>query len=467
MRLRNTCPSCGATVSPDDLLCANCELILDVNQIPDRPHQSADFSVVRRMLETPQRGMPSELPARTFDPESQGDSEEGETTQIFALGNNTDVPIVVVSLTKRALSLSEFEAYVVSFIDGELDVTGLATKARIGEMEMGVVLQTLKHKMIVDFVNHQAVTANEASITADEEADEVDFQETTATTAPPPPPAMTAPAPPPPATAPSPPPVIRTHLVRPPPPPEMPEVRGAPRRAPALPPPPAVPEVVRAPDAVSPQPRRTLPASARLADTPYAPPLKLDSTPLPDALLPNGSSMSALASRDTAPPAAEAPSEALPVSPAGNESEPTKKPRENTDPRIINRGRVDRKVLDALKQVKRRDSGPSEVGPSGRLDEAPAENVADRLAAGSLQVAIRMEQSGRLEDAVKFLEHSIAKSPDAPSLYNRLAIILMRERGDLRRAEQMIQKALKLAPDNEVYDKNLKAVLSKLAMQKK
>jgi len=43
----------------------------------------------------------------------------------------------------------------------------------------------------------------------------------------------------------------------------------------------------------------------------------------------------------------------------------------------------------------------------------------------------------------------------------------MRERGDLRRAEQMLQKAVELAPENEVYEKNLKAVLSKRAMAKK
>jgi tetratricopeptide (TPR) repeat protein len=152
-------------------------------------------------------------------------------------------------------------------------------------------------------------------------------------------------------------------------------------------------------------------------------------------------------------------------SPAGSDGDVTDPPRESTDPRIINRGRVNQKVLDALKQVKRRDAPVSDAPP--RVDEAPAETVADRLAAGSLQVAIRMEQNGRLEEAIRFLENSISKSPDAPSLYNRLAIILMRERGDLRRAEQMLQKAIELAPGNEVYEKNLKVVVSKRAMAKK
>ncbi|MER2561486.1 MAG: tetratricopeptide repeat protein, partial [Myxococcaceae bacterium] len=137
-------------------------------------------------------------------------------------------------------------------------------------------------------------------------------------------------------------------------------------------------------------------------------------------------------------------------------------PHESTDPRIVNRGRVNRKVLDALKQVKRRDTAPEVSSSEPSVDEI----LADKLAAGSLQVAIRMEQNGRLDEAIRYLENSIAKSPDAPSLYNRLAIILMRERADLRRAEQLLQKAAELAPGHEVYEKNLAAVLAKRAMKK-
>ncbi|MDX2011567.1 MAG: hypothetical protein SFW67_15310 [Myxococcaceae bacterium] len=138
-------------------------------------------------------------------------------------------------------------------------------------------------------------------------------------------------------------------------------------------------------------------------------------------------------------------------------------PPPSTDPRIINRGNMNKRVLDALKQVKRRDASSEPAAPR----EEPVESVADRLAAGPLQVALRMEQNGRLEEAIRFLEKSIAQSPDAPSLYNRLAIILMRERADLRRAEQLLQKAVELAPENTVYDTNLKAVLAKRAMTKK
>lgn len=132
-----------------------------------------------------------------------------------------------------------------------------------------------------------------------------------------------------------------------------------------------------------------------------------------------------------------------------------------SDSRIVHAGKANRKVLDALSQVKRRDVSSEPARPALESSETPA----DRLAAGSLQVALRMEQGGRLDDAIRYLEKSIAQSPDAPSLYNRLAIILMRERADLRRAEQLLQKAVALAPDDGVYSMNLKAVVTRRALK--
>jgi tetratricopeptide (TPR) repeat protein len=136
---------------------------------------------------------------------------------------------------------------------------------------------------------------------------------------------------------------------------------------------------------------------------------------------------------------------------------------ERTDPRINYGAKPNQRVLDALKQVKRRD-GTSEPPPPAAPD-APAVNVADVHAEPSLQVALRMEQGGRLNEAIRFLENAIAKSPDAPTLYNRLAIILMRERSDFRRAESLIRKAIELAPDNQVYALNLTQVLSRMAVR--
>lgn len=136
-------------------------------------------------------------------------------------------------------------------------------------------------------------------------------------------------------------------------------------------------------------------------------------------------------------------------------------PPQRTDPRIAYTGQANRKVLDALKQVRRAD-GSGGPAPAREEEKQP---LADVLARDSLQVALRMEQSGRMDEAIRFLEKSIGQSPDAASLYNRLGIILMRERGDYRRAEQMIRKATELAPDNKVYATNHQQVLQRHAMK--
>jgi len=103
--------------------------------------------------------------------------------------------------------------------------------------------------------------------------------------------------------------------------------------------------------------------------------------------------------------------------------------------------------------------------PSAPAKDETAMPIADVLAKDTLQVALRMEQSGRLDEAIRFLEKSIAQSPEAASLYNRLGIILMRERADYRRAEVLIRKATELAPDNKVYGTNLQQVIQQHAMR--
>lgn len=77
---------------------------------------------------------------------------------------------------------------------------------------------------------------------------------------------------------------------------------------------------------------------------------------------------------------------------------------------------------------------------------------------GSLQVALQMEQADKLEEAVAYLERAIARSPDAAPLYNRLAVILMRDFEDFGRAEQLLEEALRLAPRHPVFARNLATV---------
>ncbi|GMU60230.1 MAG: hypothetical protein AMXMBFR34_19930 [Myxococcaceae bacterium] len=632
MRFKGKCPSCGEKVSPEDFLCPNCELILDPSKLPAKPPSSVtDVSVVRRMMEVPQRGLPSAQPSKA--PEASS----ADATRIMALPPEVNgVPIVVASLTKKAMALSDMEAFIVSLIDGASEAPALAKRAGIGELELRVVLHSLHTKMVVDFADEPLadeplppaspeapppLTEDEPLVMAppsrhDADVPSIIVEGTLLADATPPPRRAGRQAPPQPDATPpppqvrgapepdaTPPPRARARGAIPPPdatppapptpPPASRQGRGAAR---PLPPPPAGnltdtvedagppsraaggarPGRATAPPAVAQTARATAPPQRRAppeppsragsaapppapreddarsgrADTTAPPPPPDDARlapaghsgprPLPArdgarATPPRGraappspphDASARLPRRRSAPPpprdnddgapppgaratpppppgahrtstapladlfADDAPArpaedarpppalgddgEAMPP-PLGEEPPPPPQqpaaeappppPRvERTDPRIAYGSRVNRKVLDALKQVKRRHDA-TEAPPPPADPQAPPVNVADVHAEPSIQVALRMEQGGRFNEAIRFLENAIAKSPDAPSLYNRLAIILMRERADYRRAETLMRKAVELDPENRVYSMNLTQVLSRAAIK--
>ena len=151
MRAKDKCPSCFQPVLPTDFLCANCELILDASQVIERP--VTDVSVVRRMLEAPQRGMTSGKPNPRPPRSSPTEGLEGPTRKLDLGPELSGVPVVVATLTGKSVQLSEFEAWVVSLIDGLSDAVGLAKIAGVRELELRVVLRTLQEKHIIDFAD--------------------------------------------------------------------------------------------------------------------------------------------------------------------------------------------------------------------------------------------------------------------------------------------------------------------------
>jgi tetratricopeptide (TPR) repeat protein len=460
MRAKDKCPSCFQPIAPTDFLCPHCELILDPSQAPPRP--VGDISVVRRMLEVPQRGMPKDRPetkpVKAAARASQG--AEGPT-KVLNLGPElAGVPVVVATLTRKSQQISELEAWIVSLIDGLNDAGALAKKAGLREFELRVVLRTLHEKQIIDFADEPLSDADlglPLMVGTLEEEDEVPLEPTApvATAAPnfganidrrdgrfvaPPSNQRAAPPPPPPATP-------------PPAPVEAPPVISG-RRGP----------LIRANNALS--PNNALPPELE-QEAPI-----VTGQPVPPVLAPATGPSKPVSRRDNVlPPYPARPATAPPVvTPAGGrgsvgplpEAPPPQRPTsERTDPRIAYTGQANRKVLDALKKVKRAD-GSNAPAPK---EEQATQNFADVLARDTLQVALRMEQGGRLDEAIRFLERSIAQSPDAASLYNRLGIILMRERADYRRAEQLIRKAVDLAPGNNVYETNLQKVVAQQAIR--
>jgi len=76
-----------------------------------------------------------------------------------------------------------------------------------------------------------------------------------------------------------------------------------------------------------------------------------------------------------------------------------------------------------------------------------------------LQEAIQLEQNGDLQGAIELLEEAIERSKEPAPLYNRLALVLIKERRDFDRAEELLERAEKLDPVNRTYQSNLQKVL--------
>jgi tetratricopeptide (TPR) repeat protein len=79
-----------------------------------------------------------------------------------------------------------------------------------------------------------------------------------------------------------------------------------------------------------------------------------------------------------------------------------------------------------------------------------------------VQRVIDLEREGNVDEAIRLLDLGIAQSPDAALLYNRLALVLIGERRDWARAEQLLSKAQALEPGNAAIQSNLNRARSKL-----
>ena len=110
-----------------------------------------------------------------------------------------------------------------------------------------------------------------------------------------------------------------------------------------------------------------------------------------------------------------------------------------------------------------RATGLSVLRPlaAGAVPSAPADHgwVSGDPRLTPLQRAIALEREGDLGKAIDVLEQGVAVSKDPAPLYNRLALVLVRERRDYARAEQCMVKACGLQPNNPVYEQNLQRVI--------
>jgi tetratricopeptide (TPR) repeat protein len=83
-----------------------------------------------------------------------------------------------------------------------------------------------------------------------------------------------------------------------------------------------------------------------------------------------------------------------------------------------------------------------------------------------LQQAIELESRGDLKAAIQILEAALTGSTEPAPLYNRLALVLVKDRKDFTKAESLLRKAIELAPTRELYKRNLAQVLELSAKQR-
>ncbi|MBZ4335454.1 general secretion pathway protein GspE [Corallococcus sp. AS-1-12] len=105
----------------------------------------------------------------------------------------------------------------------------------------------------------------------------------------------------------------------------------------------------------------------------------------------------------------------------------------------------------ARAQAPRQAPMPSPVAPAARKEDAQEE---------VLQRVVRLEQAGKMAEALDLLERSIGLLQKPAPLYNRMGMILLNHQRDYERASAFFQKASDLEPENSVYTMNLYSVLA-------
>jgi tetratricopeptide (TPR) repeat protein len=69
---------------------------------------------------------------------------------------------------------------------------------------------------------------------------------------------------------------------------------------------------------------------------------------------------------------------------------------------------------------------------------------------------------GNIDKAIELLEKALSLSKEA-GIYNRLGVILAMRKKEYARGQELIEKAIELAPKNETYQHNLSKVLARAA----
>lgn len=142
------CPQCGTPYEPQDFLCSNCELLLNMDAAAG-DYKAQDPSIVRALIGPPQRTSGSKpIPPSVAGGRKATDPEV--TVRGMVVMDEYTVPRIVAGLEMALTPLHEFEAHVASFVDGTNSVPQIAQAAEITRVEAAAVFQSLALRRIVE-----------------------------------------------------------------------------------------------------------------------------------------------------------------------------------------------------------------------------------------------------------------------------------------------------------------------------
>jgi type IV pilus assembly protein PilB len=137
----DSCPHCGAPCSQDDFQCARCELLL-VRHVDDLPERD-NVSLVRALISVPDRKPAQGVPL----------SPQQEKTRAYKYAPHAPIPTMIPSITSgldiAMRPLNPFEAYILSFVDGQTKLVDLARVTALAEIELRAVFESLAERGIV------------------------------------------------------------------------------------------------------------------------------------------------------------------------------------------------------------------------------------------------------------------------------------------------------------------------------
>jgi hypothetical protein len=109
---------------------------------------------------------------------------------------------------------------------------------------------------------------------------------------------------------------------------------------------------------------------------------------------------------------------------------------------------------------------PPPIRPKPSQLQVPSAMAAAPKAESVLERAISLERRGEVDGAIHVLKRAITQVKEPAALCNKLALILVNQRKDYRQAEELLNKAIELEPENAVYQQNLFKIIGMAAERK-